>query len=98
MDKHRRNMIEGWLSKAANQLHMAKEHLKYTRYSETIEASQECLELSAKSILSILDINYPRRHEWGEKQLADIARQIRERQILDKPEVKYMYLPRLIFS
>ncbi|RLC64267.1 MAG: hypothetical protein DRI48_07755 [Chloroflexi bacterium] len=48
--KHR--VIEGWIDKARNQLQAAKEYLKSrTQYSESIEASQECIELSVKAIL-----------------------------------------------
>lgn len=64
MDKSKRKMIEGWIDKAGNQLQAAKDHLKsYYRGSESIEASQECVELSVKSILSLVEIEYPLSHD-----------------------------------
>lgn len=104
MDKSKRRMIEGWIDKASNQLHVAKEHLKsYTRHSEAIEASQECIELSVKSILSMLDIKYPRKHWWdqGKQDFNDIARQIQQRHIQDTLAAQHLdhvvRLPRLLF-
>ena len=78
MNKTKRKTIEGWIDKASNQLQAAREHLKFLRYSETIEAAQECIELSVKSILSLLDIRYSRSHEWApnKKEFDDIAQQI----------------------
>jgi len=102
VDKNKRRMIEGWIDKASNQLHTAKEHLKsYSRYSESIEASQECIELSVKSILSMLDIKYQRSHGWNEEQFSTIAKQIQERQLLDRLKAQNLgyaiRLPRLLF-
>jgi HEPN domain-containing protein len=65
MNKTKRKTIEGRIDKASNQLLAAKEHLKSLRYSEAIEAAQECVEFSVKSILSLLDIKYPPSHEWA---------------------------------
>lgn len=103
MNKTRRKTIEGWIDKASNQLLAAREHLKSFRYSEAIEAAQECVELSVKSILSLLDIKYSRSHEWApnKKEFAGIAQQIQERQLLDKLAKQYLdqtiRLPRLLF-
>jgi len=104
MDKNKRRMIEGWIDKAANQLRVAKEHLKsYTRYSEAVEASQECTELSVKSILSLLDIKYPRKHWWDQdkQDFASIAGQIRQGQLQDGLATQHLdhivRLPRLLF-
>lgn len=92
--------MEGWIDKASNQLQTAKDHLKSQyRYSESIEASQECVELSVKSILSLLNIEYPFSHDWDNKQLSKIAEQIKKKQILEKMKAQYFpsYLPRLLF-
>jgi HEPN domain-containing protein len=103
MNKTRRRTIEGWIDKASNQLLAAGEHLKFFRYSEAIEAAQECVELSVKSILSLLDIQYSRSHEWASdrKEFVGIAQQIQERQLLDKLAKQYLdytiRLPRLLF-
>lgn len=103
MDKNKRKTIEGWLDKANNQLDAAKQHLSRFQYSEAVQASQECIELSVKSILSFLEIDYPRSHQWKQdkEQFLNLARQIKSRNILDKLEQLYMRitvpLPRLIF-
>lgn len=104
MHNNKRRLIEGWIDKASNQLRAAKEHLKSPlQYSESIEASQECVELSIKSILLLLDIKFSQSHGWAQdkKQFADIARQIQERQLFDKLAAAYVDqiipLPRLLF-
>ena len=103
MNKAKHKTIEGWIDKASNQLLAAREHLKSYRYSEAIEGAQECVELSVKSILSLLDITYSRSHEWipDKKEFAGIAQQIQERHLLDKLSKQYLdhmiRLPRLLF-
>lgn len=102
MNKSKRKMIEGWIDKASIQLQTAKNHLKsYYRYSESIEASQECVELSVKSILSMLNIEFPLNHGWNRKELSDIAKQIQKRRILEKLTTQNLdfslCLPRLLF-
>ena len=87
MNDTQRKTIEGWIDKASNQLQAAKEHSKsFHRCSEAIEAAQECVELSVKSVLSLLRVEYPPAHEWApdKKSFAAIARQIEERQLLEK--------------
>jgi len=101
VDTRKRRMIEGWIDKAGNQLQTAKDHLKsYYRYSESIEASQECIELSVKSVLSILEIEYPPTHGWNKEEFSRIARQIQKRQLLDRLKAQGLYyssrLPRLL--
>ena len=101
MDNSKRKIIEGWIDKAGHQVQAAKDHLKsYYRYSECIEASQECVELSVKSILSLLGIEYPLSHGWNRKEFSRIAKQIQERQLLDKIKKQNLYhssrLPRLL--
>lgn len=102
MDRNKRRTIEGWVDKAWNQLYAAKEHLKSSvRYSESIEASQECVELSVKSILSLLGINYSLSHEWKRKEFSKIAEQIQKRGLMDKLKEQNLgytiCLPRLLF-
>src|SRR5438132_1407607 len=60
-----RNTVNGWIDKASNQLTTAKQHAESSyRSSEAIQAAQECIELSVKSVLTLLHISYPRAHEW----------------------------------
>jgi len=104
MAKTKRKMVEGWIEKASNQLQAAKEHSKSSyRYSEAIEAAQECIELSVKSILSLLGVNFPPSHGWEQdkKQFADIAAQIQGKQLIERLGAQYLdhivNLPRLLF-
>jgi hypothetical protein len=98
--KSKRRMIEGWIDKAWNQLQSARDHLKSFHYSESIEASQECVELSVKSILSLLEIEYPLSHGWNREEFSSIAEQIQKRQLLDKLIAQNLHygprLPRLL--
>lgn len=102
MNKPKRNLIEGWLQKAFNQLHTAGEHLKYAcRPSEAIQTAQECIELSVKAILSILNIQFSKKHGWevDKEEFEKIAKQINDRNILEKlsnENLSHIRLPRLI--
>jgi hypothetical protein len=61
MSQNKRKTIEGWIDKASNQLNAAREHVKSVgRYSEAIQAAQQCVELSVKSVLTLLNVNYSR--------------------------------------
>ncbi len=104
MNKAKRTMIEGWIDKASNQLQAAREHLKsYTQCSEVIQAAQECVELSVKSVFSLLGIAFSPSHGWAQdkKQFATIAEQIQKRHLIDNLTAQYLNhtvnLPRLLF-
>jgi HEPN domain-containing protein len=97
-------MIEGWINKASNHLDTAKEHLKsgiWDRMSDSIQASQVCVELSVKAILNLLEIPYPTNHGWDRKELAGIAKDIKERDLLNRLASHCLAfivpLPRLLF-
>lgn len=96
----KRKLIEGWLDKASKQKRTAEEHLNSgVGQSESIQASQECIELSVKSILELLNIDYPRKHSWTRDQLGGLAKQIHERALVDKlaeHNLSHMELPRLL--
>jgi len=100
MDQHKRKLIEGWRDKSQNQLGIAEDCLKHFKYSESIQASQECIELSVKALLLLLNIDYPSRHEWKpeDKSFDKIASQIRDKKIIEKLEAAhYPYrIPRLM--
>ncbi len=104
MDDTQRKTIEGWIEKASNQLQVAREHLQSSPYrsSEAIQAAQQCVELSVKSILSLLRVKYPKAHEWAadKEPFATIARQIQERKLLEKLASQHLDhsipLPRLL--
>jgi HEPN domain-containing protein len=102
MRETQRKTIEGWIDKASNQLQAAQEHAKSYHCSEAVQAAQECIELSVKSVLSLLRVDYPPAHEWApeKKPFALIARQISERRLLEKLAGQYLNhivpLPRLL--
>lgn len=94
--------ISGWKEKAQNQLRIAEDCLKRFEYSESIQASQECIEFSVKALLSILRIKFPLSHEWKieNKSFDPIVTQIKERGIIERLEKGYyssIRLPRLLF-
>jgi HEPN domain-containing protein len=96
--------FEGWIEKATIQYQTAQKHLSTrTQYSESIQAAQECIELTVKAVLAILNIKFPPMHEWhpDKKEFAKIAQQIQERQLLHKLGEQYLdsiiRLPRLLF-
>lgn len=104
MASSKRRMTEGWIDKASNQLQAAKEHLKSpSQYSEAIQAAQQCIELSVKSILSFFDVTFSPSHGWEQdkKQFAAIAEQIQKKQLIEKLTAQYLNhavnLPRLLF-
>jgi HEPN domain-containing protein len=98
-----RKTIEGWIDKAFNHLQTAREHAKSGyRHSEAVQAAQECIELSVKSVLSLLGVNYPPAHQWSpeSKPFEGIAQQIIQRQLLEKLAAQHLNhnvpLPRLL--
>ena len=104
MNTSLRKMIEGWINTASNQLQTAEKLLGTgIQYPESIQAAQECIELSVKAVLAFLNIKFPPSHEWkpDRKDFTAIAHQIQERQLLDKLADQYLdrviRLPRLIF-
>ena len=102
MDSNKHKLILGWIEKAGNHLQIAKEHLKsHSRCTESIEASQICIELSVKSILSFLNIQFPRRHGWNQEDISKIAKQIKYKNLISILKEQNYYwcsrLPRLIF-
>jgi len=102
MDKSTRKKIEGWKDKAHKQLRIADDCLKRFEYSESIQASQESIELSVKTILSLLEIEFPTSHEWkpDSKPFDKIASEIKQRKIVERIEESHLYsirLPRLLF-
>ncbi len=102
MDETQRKTIEGWIDKASNQLQVARELLQSSyRSSEAIQAAQQCVELSVKSILSLLRVKYPKAHEWAaDKEPFATIRQIQERKLLEKLASQHLEytipLPRLL--
>jgi len=104
MNKTKRKTIEGWIDKARNQLSAAKEHgERGGQYSEAIQAAQQCVELSVKSILSLLGVQYSQSHEWApnKKEFSAIAEQIKRRGLLERLQDQNLHytlrISRLLF-
>lgn len=101
MNEHLDRVAIGWFEKARNQKDSAKAHLNSrVRWSETVEAAQESIELSIKSMLSFLRIEFARSHAWNHESLIRIAEQINESGLLGKMRSQGLYwsprLPRLL--
>jgi HEPN domain-containing protein len=103
MNDAKRKTIEGWIDKASNQLQAAKEYAKSSyQCSEAVQAAQQCIELSVKSVLSLLCVKYPKAHEWAsvKKPFAAIAQQIQEKKLIEKLSSQHLGydipLPRLL--
>ena len=98
---HKRRMAEGWIEKAGNQLRTAEGHLQsYMQFSECIQASQQCIELSVKAILLFVGIEYGSTHGLDPQQLSKVAKQIQDTGLLDKladQNLAHIRLPRLLF-
>jgi HEPN domain-containing protein len=64
---------ESWLSRANHKLEEAGVQLKQRyNYSESVSASQECIELSIKAIFSIVEINFTKEHEIKEDEFKNL--------------------------
>jgi len=100
MNKSKRKTVEGWVDQAGRQLRVAENQSESYRGSEAIQAAQQCVELSVKSVLFLLGIEYKRKHEWDWVEFEDIAKQIQKRQLLDKLKEQNLYhclrLPRFL--
>jgi HEPN domain-containing protein len=94
-----RKTIDDWVDKAFNHLQTAREHSKSYRHSEAVQAAQECIELSVKSLLGV---EYPLAHHWPaeKKPFEGIAQQFSQRQLLERLAGQHLShnvpLPRLL--
>lgn len=93
-------MAEQWIAQAQRQLNAAQDHVSNCRYPESVQASQQCCELSIKAIFAFLDIGYPREHGLNREELCRIANEIRSgdilQRLLDQAHLVFP-LPRLLF-
>lgn len=102
MDPNKRKLAEGWLDQASTHLTTARERVKsYHTIAETVQSAQTCVELSVKAVLAFLDIDFPKSHGWGEKQMQALAEQVRSKKVIEKlTEHNHQWnvnLPRLLF-
>lgn len=81
-------MAESYLKRSWNKLNESKVQLKERHYSESISASQECIELSIKAIFLLLHEKYPKEHGFKEEGFEAILKQIPDK-------IKYLNFPKL---
>jgi HEPN domain-containing protein len=79
MEEKNIQMAESFLKRAWNKLNEAKSYLENYHHSESISASQECIELSIKAIFLLLQKEYPRKHEFEEEEFEAILKKIPEK-------------------
>ena len=69
--------------------------------SDAVQAAQQSIELSVKALLTVLNLQYPPSHGWSRKEIAELAKQIRQRDLQTKlKQVSLDFivrLPRLLF-
>jgi HEPN domain-containing protein len=100
MDEARRQSAGGWLDKAQRQFETARHHASRADWSESVQASQEAIELSVKGLLTILEVSYPAAHRLSREELGKIATELRRRRVLERLKVQLLFraarLPRLL--
>ena len=70
------DMAESFVQRAQNKENEARAETERGHYAESISASQECIELSMKTIFLLLTDSYPRRHDFKEEECP--SRQVEE--------------------
>jgi HEPN domain-containing protein len=70
--------VQSFLNRAGNKLDEAEYHVKKGRYPETVSASQECIELSAKSVCKLLTGDFPKEHWFHPNELWNVLTLIPE--------------------
>lgn len=85
MDPNKSKLAEAWVDQAGTHLSTARERAKspYT-VAEAVQSAQTCIELSVKAVLVFLDIDFPKAHGWGEKQMQALAEQVRKQRLMEK--------------
>lgn len=87
-------MAESYLKRARNKLDEARNQLKSFHCPESISASQECIELSAKAAFLLLQEKYPRKHEFKEEEFMAVLEKIPH-----ESEFEYLNFPQIyLFS
>jgi len=71
-------LLDGFKERARKKLNEAEEYFNHLNYPESISASQECMELSAKAAFLLTAEKYPRRHEFKDEEIGSILEKIPE--------------------
>ena len=82
------DMAESFVQRAQNKENEARAETERGHYAESISASQECIELSMKTIFLLLTDSYPRRHDFKEEEFEPLLDRIPK-------ELQYYNFPRL---
>ena len=94
-DKYR--LVEAWLGTASRNLRTAKEHAGFENWGESIQLSyDECIDLSARSALVLLDVDFPEDHRWTYSGMSGIAKQVRQGGLLTRLDANLVDIPRLL--
>jgi HEPN domain-containing protein len=75
-DEKSMSLAESFLKRAYNKLSEARGHLEMFHYAESVSSSQECIELSVKTIFLLLHGGLPRKHEFSEEEFENVLRKI----------------------
>jgi HEPN domain-containing protein len=89
-EKERRvEMVQGYLETARNSREDAEQHLKAWRFSDSVRASQTCIELSVKSMYILLNVKFTPNHKLVETEYGQLVNKIPE-------DLSYLNFPRLL--
>lgn len=89
-DKDRRTeMVQGYLDTARNSKEDAKRHLETGYFSDSVRASQTCIELSAKSMYVLLEVEFKRNHKLVEAEYRQLMEKIPQ-------SLSYVNFPRVL--
>jgi HEPN domain-containing protein len=75
-DEKSMSLAESFLKRAFNKQWEAQEHIRMSRYAESISSSQECIELSVKAVFLLFHGGHPRKHEFSEEEFENVLRKI----------------------
>jgi len=81
-------MAEGYLRTASHSKDDAERHLNAGHYSDSIRASQTCIELSGKSMYKLLDVEFRPDHRLQEAQYEQLMQKIPK-------DLNYINFPRV---
>ena len=94
MSEEKHTTVDDWLKKARSQLKVANNHLETrVNWSDAVQAAQQVVELSVKSLLLLLNVEFPPKHKWSKDDLRKIADQINQRRLIDKMKNHGLYWP-----
>lgn len=72
------DMAESFLKRASIKFDEAERQLKDLHHDVSINASQECIELSIKALFVLLTESYPKKHEFEDKEFERLLDRVPE--------------------